>query len=141
MAMGKVNLGRVILGGLLAGLVINISEGILNTIVVGTQMDELLKARNMPPLGNSSIATFLFLGFLLGMVTIWLYAAIRPRYGAGPGAAIMAGLIVFFLAYIYPTAGLAVMGFMSTGMMLIIVGWGLVEIIIAAVAGAWVYRE
>jgi hypothetical protein len=136
-----VNLGRVILGGLLAGLIINISEGFFNTVVIGAQMDALLKTRNMPALGTSSIATFVFLGFLLGIVTIWQYAAIRPRYGAGPGAAIMAALIVFFLAYIYPTAGMAVMGFMSSGLMLTIVGWGLVEIVIASLAGAWLYQE
>lgn len=141
MAMGKVNLGRVILGGLLAGLVINISEAILNTVVVGAQMEELLKARNLPAIGGSSIAVFVFLGFLLGIVTIWLYAAIRPRYGAGPGAAVMAALMVFFLAYIYPAAFMTVIGFMSSSMMLITVGWGLVEIIIASVAGAWVYQE
>jgi hypothetical protein len=141
MATGRLNLGRVILGGLVAGLVINISEAILNTVVIGAQMDTLLKARNMPALGNSAIAAFVFLGFLLGIVTMWLYAAIRPRYGAGPGAAVMAALIVFFLAYIYPTAGLVIMGFMSSGLMLVIVGWGLIEIVIASVAGAWLYQE
>src|SRR5262245_16122921 len=141
MAMGKVNLGRVILGGLLAGLVINISEFVLNTMVVGVQMEEVLKARNLPAIGGSAITTFVFLGFLLGIVTIWLYAAIRPRYGAGPGSAIMAGLIVFFLAYLYPNAGLAVLGFLPVNMLLIILAWGLVEILIAAVAGAWLYQE
>ena len=141
MAMGKVNLGRVILGGLLAGLVINISEFVLNTVVVGAEMDAVLKARNMPPIGSTAIVTFVLFGFLLGIVTIWLYAAIRPRYGAGPRSAIMAGLIVFFLAYIYGNAGLTVMGFMPASMMLIIDGWGLVEILIAAVAGAWLYQE
>ena len=114
---------------------------ILNTVVVGAQMEDLLKARNMPPIGGSAIATFILLGFLLGIVTIWLYAAIRPRYGAGPGSAIMAGLIVFFLAYLYPNAGITVMGFMTASMMLIIDVWGLVEILVAAVAGAWLYRE
>jgi hypothetical protein len=123
MAMGKVNLGRVILGGLLAGLVINISEFILNTVVVGAQMEELLKARSMPPIGNSAIATFILFGFLLGILTIWLYAAIRPRYGAGPGSAIMAGLIVFFLAYVYSNAGLTLLGFMPASMMLVIDAW------------------
>ena len=141
MAMGKVNLGRVILGGLLAGLVINISEFVLNIVVIGAQMEELLKARNLPPIGSSAIATFVLLGFLLGIVTIWLYAAIRPRYGAGPGSAIMAGLIVFFLAYLYPNAGLTVTGFMTASMMLTVDAWGLVELLVAAVAGAWLYRE
>lgn len=141
MAMGKINLGRVILGGLLAGLVINISEFVLNTVVIGAQMNEVLSARNLPPVGNSAIATFILFGFLLGIVTIWLYAAIRPRYGAGPRSAIMAGLIVFFLAYLYSNAGLAVLGFLPVNMLLIILAWGLVEILIAAVAGAWLYQE
>jgi len=141
MAMGKVNLGRVILGGLLAGLIINVSEFVLNTVVVGAQMDEILKARNMPAIGSSAILMFIVFGFLLGILTIWLYAAIRPRYGAGPGAAIMAGLMVFFLAYVYGNAGLVVLGFMPAGMMLIIDAWGLVEILIASIAGAWLYRE
>jgi hypothetical protein len=59
------------------------------------------------------------------------------RYGAGPRSALMAGLIVFFLAYVYGNAGLTVMGFMPASVMLVIDGWGLVEILIAAVAGAW----
>lgn len=141
MAMGKMNLGRVILGGLLAGLIINVSEAILNLAVIAAPMEELLRARNLPPIGNSAIWTFVLLGFLLGIVTIWVYAAIRPRYGAGPGAAVMAALAVFFLAYAYPTAGLAVMGLMPRNITLIVLGWGLVEILVGAVAGAWVYQE
>ena len=141
MAMGKVNLGRVILGGLLAGLIINVSEAVLNTVVIAAPMEELLRTHNLPPVGNSAIFTFIFLGFLLGIVTIWVYAAIRPRYGAGPGAAIMAGLAVFFLAYAYPTAGMAVMGMMPRAMTLIVLGWGLVEVLAGAVAGAYVYQE
>ena len=31
--MGRINVGRVVLGGLLAGLVINISESLLNGVV------------------------------------------------------------------------------------------------------------
>ena len=55
MAMGKINLGRVILGGLLAGLVINASESVLNLLVIAGPMEETLKARNLPPVNNTSI--------------------------------------------------------------------------------------
>ena len=41
--MPQINLKRVILGGLLAGLIINISETILNVPVMGDQMAEALK--------------------------------------------------------------------------------------------------
>jgi hypothetical protein len=49
--------------------------------------------------------------------------------------------MVFFLAYVYGNAGLVVLGFMPAGMMLIIDAWGLVEILVASIAGAWLYRE
>lgn len=31
--MGRINMGRVVVGGLLAGLLINVSEGILNGVL------------------------------------------------------------------------------------------------------------
>ena len=55
-AMGRINVGRVVLGGLLAGLVINISETVLNLLVVAQAMEESLRARNLPALGGGPIA-------------------------------------------------------------------------------------
>ena len=141
MAMGKINLGRVILGGLLAGLVINVSEAVLNGVVIAAPMNDALRARNLPPMNNTSTAMWIVLSFLLGIVTVWLYAAIRPRYGAGVGAAIMAGLAVYFLAYAYTMSGMAVMGFFPRGLLLITLGWGLLEMLAASVVGAWIYTE
>ena len=37
--MGKINFGRVLLGGLVAGLVINIGEYLLNGVVLAKQME------------------------------------------------------------------------------------------------------
>jgi hypothetical protein len=49
--MGKTNLTRVLLGGLLAGLVINIGETNLDMVVLGADMEAALVARNLPPVG------------------------------------------------------------------------------------------
>ena len=89
--MGRINVGRVLLGGLLAGLVINISETILNVVVAGQAMEDGTGARNLPPVGGSAIGGFVVITFLVGIVTVWLYAAIRPRFGPGPGTAVIAG--------------------------------------------------
>jgi len=35
--MGKINLGRVILGGLVAGVIINVAEGVLNGVILQSQ--------------------------------------------------------------------------------------------------------
>jgi hypothetical protein len=139
--MSRINVVRVILGGLLAGLVVNISETILNVVVVASSMEAALHERNLPPLGIQPIIGFVVMAFLLGIATVWLYAAIRPRFGAGPGTAVIAGVAVWFFAYLYSGVGTTLMNFLPAGLMTLTLAWGLVEIVLGALAGAWVYRE
>ena len=139
--MGRINVGRVILGGLLAGLIINVSETVLNLVVVAQPMEDALRARNLPPLGLSPIMGFVVLAFILGIVTIWLYAAIRPRFGPGVGAAVISGLAVWFFAYLYNATSMALMGLFPAKVLAVATVWGLAEIVVASVAGAWVYTE
>jgi hypothetical protein len=139
--MGKINMGRVIIGGLAAGLVLNISETILNTVVLGADLASQLARMGLPPVGGSAIGVFIFLCFMLGIVTVWLYAAIRPRFGPGPKTASLAGATVFFFAYLYGAVGMLVMGFFSSRVLMISLPWGFVEIMLAANVGAYLYKE
>lgn len=139
--MQKINVARVIIGGLVAGVVINVSESILNMAVFGDQMTASLAKLNLPPVGGQSVGIFIALAFALGIATIWVYAAIRPRYSPGPKTALCAGSAVWFFAYFYRTVGSAVMGFMPGRLLAIGVVWGLGEILIAALAGAYFYKE
>jgi hypothetical protein len=139
--MGKMNVGRVIAGGLLAGLVINISETILNLFVVAAPMEEALRARNLPPVGGGAIGGFVLLCFVLGLSIVWLYAAIRPRFGSGPRTAAIVAVAVWWLTYVFPTIGDVLIGMIPGGLAVTVAIWGLVELIVASVAGAWLYRE
>jgi len=134
--MTGINLARVVLGGLLAGLVINIGESMFNAWLFAADMEAAMVRLNLPPVGGSAIATFLALGFALGIVTVWVYAAIRPRFGPGVGTALCAGAVVWFLAYVYPSIGFAVMGMFPTRLVAIGLVWGLGEVLLASVAGA-----
>jgi hypothetical protein len=139
--MGKINMTRVLLGGLLAGLVINIGESILNLLVIADSMELALRELNVPPVGGGTIAVYFVWGFLLGIITIWLYAGIRPRFGAGPKTAAIAGLIVWVLAYFWHAFDLGLVGLFDAGLLVLPVIWGLFEIVIAAIVGAWLYQE
>jgi hypothetical protein len=139
--MGGINLRRVVLGGLLAGLVINASEYILNAVVLGEDMNAAMRRLNLSPVGGGAIGVFFVLGFALGIAAIWFYAAIRPRFGAGVRTALCAGSAVWFFAYLYPSIGMGVLGFFPAGLITLAVVWGLVELFVAAVAGAWLYQE
>jgi hypothetical protein len=82
-------MGRVLVGGLATGLVINVGETILNVPLAGAETEQALAARNLPPIGGGAIAYFVVLCFLLGILIVWIYAAVRPRLGPGPKTAVM----------------------------------------------------
>ena len=128
--MAHTNRGRVILGGLLAGLVINIVEFITNGVVLreawGQAMQALGKAAQ---LSVGGIVIFNIWGFLLGIAAVWLYAAIRPRYGAGPKSAIRAGLFTWAVAVFLANLGNYPLGLFPTRLLVITSIVALVEIV------------
>ena len=137
--MGKINWGRVMLGGLLAGVVVNIFEA-----VTGMLLQEEYKAA-FAALGKtmeeSAAVYYILYGFVYGIFAVWFYAAVRPRFGAGPKTAAGAGLAVWFVGYLLPLIGYATMGLFP--MRLIIIGGivGLVETVLGTMLGAWPYKE
>jgi hypothetical protein len=139
--MGRINTKSVVVGGLLAGLVINISETILNMPVLGADLEATLRSLSLPPVGGGAIGIFVLGGFGLGVLLVWLYAGMRPRFGAGPSTAIKAAVAVWLLAYVWPSLGLGLMGFMPARLLTIAVFWGLIEVILAALIGGWCYKE
>lgn len=138
--MGKINVGRVILGGLLAGLVMTVSEYILNTYVTADETSAIMQRLGLPQIGTEQIIGFVVLTFVVGIVLIWLYAAVRPRFGVGIKTAIIAAVALWVIAMISAT-GDVIVG-ITTADSLIVPGiWTLVETIVAAIAGGWVYQE
>jgi hypothetical protein len=142
--MTTVNWRRVVLGGLAAGLVMNASEAALHGGVLGGDAVALFESYDIPTTAEPwQMGLLIGMTFVLGVATVWLYAAIRPRYGAGPGTALRAGLAVFVLAHlwagVYLAAGFA--GLVTPRLAWIPVLWGLFEATAGALAGAWLYRE
>lgn len=136
------NYVRVILGGLLAGLVLNIGEMVLNGVIIHNAMVEWSGQHNLPAEpGPSFLVLAVGLTFVLGIVMVWLYALIRPRMGPGPKTAIVAALVLWFAVYVYMGIILGVLLVQPMNMVGISIVWGLGEYIIAAIAGAWLYKE
>jgi dipeptide/tripeptide permease len=92
-------------------------------------------------LSGAQIAAFNVSGFLMGIFTVWLYAAIRPRYGAGPKAAVCAGAAVWALGYLPAGVAPMVLHILPRRLMAIGIAAGLIEVIVAALVGAWLYKE
>jgi hypothetical protein len=136
------NWGRIILGGLAAGLVINISEAILNVPVLGDDWAQIMTAMGKSgEFSGGQIAMFNVIGFVTGIMLVWLYAAIRPRFGAGPKTALCAASVTWTLNYLLPSVMFLVMGLFPSGIITFALVWGLVEMLIAGYVGGWVYKE
>lgn len=139
--MLRINLGRVLIGGLLAGFIVNVGEFIFNAVLVVDEMNAAMAALNKPPVDNSMVMWFVLFCFGLGFMLVWTYAAIRPRFGPGIQTAICAASLVWGLAYLYPNLFMIVLNIFPRNLMVMAIAWGLGELIIAGIAGAWAYTE
>ena len=90
---------------------------------------------------NGGLIMFLFVVNLAeGVWAMWLYAAIRPRYGPGPKTAVIAGLAWWVISSLID-ATWGSLGFVPKEALLGPMAASLPAIILAALAGAWLYKE
>lgn len=140
--MGKINLARVVLGGLLAGVVLTVFEFVLNGPILSDQWTAAMESLNRTaPEGAGTMIAYVIWNFLLGIALVWFYAAVRPRFGPGPKTAVFTGLAVWFVVWLLGFGGTVIGGMFPTNLVVITVIWELFEVPIATVAGAWLYQE
>jgi len=140
--MGSININRVILGGIVAGVVGNILGYLVDGVILAPQWAAAMQALGKPEFTGSQIAGFVILGLAYGILTIWLYAAIRPRYGAGPKTAVYAGLAGWVIGALLPNVGfMAVDGLFPSNLTVLTTAAAIVESVAATLAGAALYQE
>jgi hypothetical protein len=141
--MGKINWARVLLGGLIAGVVIDVLWFAVWGPLAGRTLTAALLTLGHPMQATvSTTVLMVVLGFVSGIVSIWLYAAIRPRYGAGPGTAALAGVAAGLLAGVLPDIGWGLtLRLIPASVWVGDAVFTLAVTVIATLLGAWVYKE
>ena len=137
----KINMGRVLIGGIVAGLILNIGEWVLNGIILANEMKDFFAKCNLPEPGSSFLVIAVTITFVLGIVIVFGYAAIRPRFGPGPKTAIITAVLAWFCVYLYQNLIGFGLGIVPLRLLIIALAWGLVEYIIATLVGAALYGE
>ena len=138
--MGRINVARVILGGIVAGIVTNVLAPLLHDVLLKDLHAETMKSLGKtPPTGGSTIAVWVIYGFLWAFAAVWLYAAIRPRFGPGPMTAIRAAIVTWFFGSLL--VGIAMWNLTLMPFSVIELVGELVAAILAVLAGAAVYKE
>jgi hypothetical protein len=141
--MASINTGRVIVGGLVGGVVANASDMLWNMTVMKDDMTAMAQRFGMDPAAAQSMAAaapWIAIDFVFGILVVWTYAAMRPRFGPGPKTALIAG-ITLYLAVTAVLYGFTSMGMMSMGAFARGSATALVSTILGSLAGAAVYKE
>jgi hypothetical protein len=140
--MGKINMSRVIIAGLVAGLVADGLGYLVDGILLAPRWADGMKALGHGDFSSNQWIWFNLLGLVSGIALIWIYAAIRPRFGAGAKTAVLAGLAVWVVGALLPNLSFMwVAGLFSHQLMVMTTLGGLVEIVVGAIAGASLYQE
>jgi hypothetical protein len=134
--MPQLNQSRIIVGGLAAGLTMNVIDAITNGFLLGARWNVETEALNpglMAKVGASGTLGWVIVDFILGILTVWVYAAIRPRLGPGPRTAFIAALVIWLAAHV-AYASYAFMGYYSWSL----IGASSIGGVVAALAGGYV---
>jgi hypothetical protein len=139
--MADMNTGKVITAGLAAGLVINVVESVANLFVLAGPMEEVMTGLGLPPIAGAVIGGFVALGFVLGWITVWTYAAIRPRFGPGPGTAAKASIAVWASFYLLGAGSQWMAGVTPLSLYLTVLVYSLIMMLAAGYVGGMLYSE
>ena len=141
--MGSINWTRLALGALIAAAIYFVSDGFLHQRVVDGQWEALAARLGITIREHAGWNMVYFVLFELGrgFITLLLYALMRPRLGPGVTTAAWAGFVAW-LAYSFTgPVQFIPLGFFSAELWVSAGVYQLVASIIAAIAGASVYRE
>ncbi len=142
--MKKINLGYVFLAGFVASLAFifaeMVFEGSVQLVFRINENDLFLEAFDNLPSGTLyHIVNLLYL-YLVCVLMMWVFAAIRPRFNNRLNAALGTSL-VFWLFLVLFLVNYSNLGLYPYRMSLLSIGFNLLEIPSAVIAGSLVYRD
>lgn len=138
--MGKINWGRVILCGLVTGVVWGALAALILPVVGRDFLAAIPVGNPFSPFQPGLVAVYGLLWLVMGVWMMWLYAAIRPRYGPGPKTAAVAGLATAVFGALADVAWVS-MGVVPVEVVVAPIVASVPILIVAALAGAWLYKE
>jgi hypothetical protein len=141
--MSRIHYGRVLLGGLVGGLVANVGDFIVNSVFMADDMVRMAQRLNLDQRLIASPAvgvTWVVVDFVYVTLIVWAYAAIRPRFGPGPGTALRAGVLLWAAVTVI-LFGFLSMGLFTPDSFLKSAAFTLATTVLASLAGTAVYKE
>lgn len=139
--MNKINFRRVLLGGFVAGIMINAGEVLLNGVILREHIEADMQRMHITPPGNGFAALAIVLTFIFAVIAILIYAMARARFGPGPQTALLVALLLWFCVYAYSGTVNMLLINVPPRLVALVLAWGFVEYPLGIFAGAALYKE
>ena len=132
---------RLLLGGFAAGLLLLATGVGLGHGLLGADYVRAFASHRAHPANLFTVLENTSLRLAYGFLAVFIYAAIRPRFGAGPRTALIAAAVLWLAAFLPRQLLLSEFGILHGGQLALSLGWSIAEVILATLLGAAIYRE
>ena len=142
--MTKINFARLFVGGLIASVLLFVSDGFLHEQLFKHYWDYLYQGLGAkPPETPHAMAMVYFFIFELGrgFGAILVYALMRPFYGAGPRTAVLSAIAAWLAFSVTAPAEFIPLGFYGRRLWVFVAVAQLVTSVATNLLAAWIYRE
>jgi hypothetical protein len=142
--MTNINWSRFIIGGLIATVILFLTDGLLHEKVFHQYWEYVYQGlgAHESQMGHG-VALLYFAVFELGrgFLAMFIYVLMRPMTGAGPKTAVLAAIVAWLAFSVAGPAQFIPLGFYSRRLWALVAGAQVVTSIVAALAGAALYKE
>lgn len=141
--MSRVNWVRLIIGGVIASVILFLTDGFFHERLVPAGWIAVYRNLGVAEPSHNAAGLIYFAIFELGrgFIAMFLYVMMRRHFKPGWQTAALAGLVTWLAFSVTGPAQFIPLGFYSHELWVKVAAFHLVTTIVAAIAGAWVYRE
>lgn len=141
--MYQINWVRVLVGGLVASVILFLTDGFLHERLALGLWQAVYADLGVAEPKHNAYALVYFAIFELGrgFISIYLYVLMRSCCGAGPKTAALAGIVAWIAFSVSGPAQFIPLGFYSHALWIKVGAFQFITSIVAAVAGAFLYRD
>ena|ERR1700744_4763537 len=141
--MGKMNFRRWLLAGMVAGIIFDILGFVIDGIWLKPAWQAGMQSLGLSGFAPRAWAWFNVLGIVNGLLALWIYCAIRPRFGKGVNTAFKAALSVWVIGSVIPNLSFMVFSGVpfSRALATYTTLGAFIQIMVGVVAGGAIYKE
>ncbi len=140
----NINFARVLRGGIVAGIILFISNGVVNGGILNNDFQNWVNemGSHIHPLQQSvSMSLWMLMCFIHGIAGVWVYAGIRPSFGAGPKTALLAGFFLWAVSKLTTSFDFIALGILPSKIVTGQLIGSFVGIVLGILIGARLYKE